>query len=173
MIHTFHPTDDNDTRLSMHLPDEAATLQLGTTLAPALATGLVIWLEGDLGSGKTTLTRGILHGLGYTGKVKSPTYTLIEPYTVSRLNLYHFDFYRFISPDEFLDAGLDEYFSGTGICIVEWPDKAHPYLGSPDITITFAPETHGRNIQIAAHSSAGHQCLKTLTPLLPPQHRVS
>lgn len=162
MIHNLHYTDDSETQLHTHLSNEEATLSFGTILSKALSPHLVLWLEGNLGSGKTTLTRGILRGLGYNGKVKSPTYTLIEPYAISRLNLYHFDFYRFTSPEEFLDAGLDEYFSGTGICIVEWPDKAQPYLPLPDIIITLSPDSGGRQIQITAESFAGRQCLRNI-----------
>jgi tRNA threonylcarbamoyladenosine biosynthesis protein TsaE len=88
---------------------------------------LTILLRGDLGAGKTTLTRGLLRGLGFTGRVKSPTYTLVEPYKDSRISVYHFDFYRFTHAEEFLEAGLDEYFEGDGVRLVEWPDRA-PYL---------------------------------------------
>jgi tRNA threonylcarbamoyladenosine biosynthesis protein TsaE len=112
-------------------PTKRTPKALGAALAPRAAPGLQIWLQGNLGMGKTTLTRGLLRGLGHEGKVKSPTYTLIEPYVVSRLDLYHFDFYRFNSPDEYLDAGLDEYFAGEGVCIVEWPDKACPICPLP------------------------------------------
>jgi tRNA threonylcarbamoyl adenosine modification protein YjeE len=93
------------------LPDEAATQRLGQSLAPALQPGMVIFLEGDLGAGKTTLVRALIRALGHPGPVKSPTYSLVEVYVISSLYLYHFDFYRFESPEEFLDAGLDEYFN--------------------------------------------------------------
>ena len=127
MIRSIQTADDNGARL--RAPDEAATVALGGALARSRAR-TAIWLQGNLGTSKTTLTRGLLRALGHEGKVKSPTYTLIEPYVVSSLNLYHFDFYRFTSPDEYLDAGLDEYFAGEGVCIVEWPDKASPHLPS-------------------------------------------
>ena len=135
MIESIQTADDNGARLQAHLPDEAATVALGAAFARVLAPGLQIWLQGNLGTGKTTLTRGLLRGLGHEGKVKSPTYTLIEPYVVSSLNLYHFDFYRLNQPEEYLDAGLDDYFSGTGVCLVEWPDQAAPYLPPADIHI--------------------------------------
>jgi tRNA threonylcarbamoyladenosine biosynthesis protein TsaE len=121
--------------LTLALPDEAATLALGAALATHLAPGMVIWLEGDLGAGKTTLVRGLLRAAGVKEAVKSPTYTLVEVHVVSGLNFYHFDFYRFNQAEEYLDAGLDEYFSGSGICLVEWPDKAAPYLPAADMRI--------------------------------------
>ena len=131
-----------------------------------LSPGLQIWLEGNLGMGKTTLTRGVLRGLGHEGKVKSPTYTLIEPYVVSRLDLYHFDFYRFNSPDEYLDAGLDEYFAGEGVCMVEWPDKALPYLPSPDVEIRLEARENGRFVEISGNTEAGRTCVIELVKAL-------
>jgi tRNA threonylcarbamoyl adenosine modification protein YjeE len=98
--------------LTLALPGEADTLAFGARLAAHLAPGSVVWLEGDLGAGKTTLVRGLLRAAGETGPVKSPTYTLVEVHVVSGLNFYHFDFYRFNQAEEYLDAGLDEYFSG-------------------------------------------------------------
>lgn len=166
MISIVHSADDSDARLQAHLPGEDDTLALGAALAAALQPGLHIWLQGNLGSGKTTLTRGLLRALGHTGKVKSPTYTLIEPYSVSRLDLYHFDFYRFNAPEEYLDAGLDEYFAGQGVCIVEWPDKALPYLDQPDIELRLDPEGDGRVANVAARSEAGRTCVIELANLL-------
>ncbi|MDR1854087.1 MAG: tRNA (adenosine(37)-N6)-threonylcarbamoyltransferase complex ATPase subunit type 1 TsaE [Azoarcus sp.] len=163
MIVFAHLPDDKGLALGAQLGDEAATLALGARFAAALAPGLVVWLEGDLGSGKTTLVRGVLRALGHTGAVKSPTYTLIEPYVVSRINLYHFDFYRLSSPEEFLDAGLDEYFSGTGVCFVEWPRQAEPYLAKPDVVVALAAQDGGRRATITATTEAGSTCLKRLT----------
>lgn len=144
------------------LPDEQATLALGARLAPLLAPGLVIWLRGDLGAGKTTLTRGILRALGHAGSVKSPTYTLIEVYTLSRISLYHFDFYRFNHPDEFLEAGLDEYFDAGAACLVEWPEKALPHVPAPDIEIQLTVAGAGRNACLTACSPRGAACLDQL-----------
>jgi len=122
---------------------------------------MVVWLEGDLGAGKTTLVRGLLRAAGDNGPVKSPTYTLVEVHVVSGLNFYHFDFYRFNQAEEYLDAGLDEYFSGSGICLVEWPDKAAPYLPAADIRIELRvdPGDEGRIARIAAASDKGRTCL--------------
>jgi tRNA threonylcarbamoyladenosine biosynthesis protein TsaE len=149
--------------LSLPLADAAATEALGAALAPAIscdeAKGLVIWLTGDLGAGKTTTTRGLLRALGHTGNVKSPTYTLLEPYSVSRISLYHFDFYRFNQPDEFLDAGLDEYFAGDGVCLVEWADKALPYVPQPDIELRLAVDGAGRRAELHVLTKRGSACL--------------
>jgi tRNA threonylcarbamoyladenosine biosynthesis protein TsaE len=163
MIDFIHAPDDNDPSLSAQLADEAATLALGAKLAAVLEPALKIWLVGDLGSGKTTLTRGVLRALGHQGPVKSPTYSLIEPYVVSRLNLYHFDFYRMNFPEEFLDAGLEEYFSGTGVCIVEWPQLAAPYLATPDVVIALAVHETGRQATITAKTETGQRCIDRLT----------
>lgn len=124
---------------------------------------MVLWLEGDLGAGKTTLVRGLLRAAGETGPVKSPTYTLVEVHVVSGLNFYHFDFYRFNQAEEYLDAGLDEYFSGNGICLVEWPDKAAPYLPAADMRIELRAGTGaaaaGRTACLTAISERGRTCL--------------
>ena len=150
--------------LVARLVDEGATLALGAFLAPVLRAGLTIYLCGDLGAGKTTLVRGLLRRLGHAGKVKSPTYTLVELYTVSGLNLYHFDFYRFNQPEEYLDAGLDEYFQGANVCLVEWPDKASPYVAAPDLRIDLSVEDDGRRVELHAASDKGAACLNTLHP---------
>lgn len=160
----MHASDDN--RVSVDLPDEAATLALGALLAQVLSSGIVVTLEGDLGAGKTTLVRGLLKSLGYAGKVKSPTYSLVEPHVVSGLNLYHFDFYRLNQPEEYLEAGLDEYFSGQGVCLVEWPDKAAPYLPAPDLRIDLVVAGEGRCAWLQGLSQRGDACLSKLTSRL-------
>ncbi|MDR2165573.1 MAG: tRNA (adenosine(37)-N6)-threonylcarbamoyltransferase complex ATPase subunit type 1 TsaE [Zoogloeaceae bacterium] len=145
------------------LPDVAATEKLGATLAAVLKPGLVIHLEGDLGAGKTTLARALLRARGYTGPVKSPTYTLVEVYVVSRLYLYHFDFYRFLYPEEFEDAGLGEYFRDDAICLVEWPDKAVGYVPPADVRISLQHVVPGgRRCVLWACSEEGLQCLTSL-----------
>jgi len=144
------------------LPDEAATTRLGERLAGSLAPGMRVYLRGELGSGKTTLVRGLLRALGHPGRVKSPTYTLVELYAVSRLNLYHFDFYRFRDPKEWGHAGLDEYFDGDGICVVEWPEKAGDALPPPDLEFVFARAAIGRDVLIRAASETGERCLTKL-----------
>ena len=147
---------------SVYLPDETATLALGSRLALVLEPGLYVALSGNLGSGKTTLTRGILRGLGYQGKVKSPTYTLVELYNLSKLDLYHFDFYRFNDPQEWLDAGFRDHFEPRNICLVEWPERAEGLLPSPDLKIALNEEDGGRRARIAAETEHGKRCLDRL-----------
>ena len=149
--------------LTLTLQDEAATTALGAALAPLLQPGLVIWLCGDLGAGKTALVRAVLRARGILGPVKSPTYTLVEVHPVSGIYFYHFDFYRFNHPDEYLDAGLDEYFAATSICLVEWPDKAQPYVPAADIQIDLHVANRGRRVELRALSDSGRQCLSRLS----------
>ena len=150
--------------LNAHLPDEAATLAMGRALAPCLAPGLVIYLRGELGAGKTTLVRGVLRGLGYEGRVKSPTYTLVELYTVSRLDLHHFDFYRFHDPREWIDAGFRETFNGRNVSLIEWPEKAGPLLPAADVEIVLTSSRTGRNASLRSSSPRGDRCLECLAP---------
>lgn len=149
-----------------HLHEEAGTLALGASLAHALQPGLTIYLHGDLGAGKTALTRAMLHALGHTGHVKSPTYTLAEPYTVNikgvAVNVIHFDLYRMASAEEFLDAGFREYFNQQTICIIEWPEKAETVLPPPDISISLAVAGAGRDVELHALSDQGVECLNRL-----------
>ncbi|MDR3221747.1 MAG: tRNA (adenosine(37)-N6)-threonylcarbamoyltransferase complex ATPase subunit type 1 TsaE [Candidatus Accumulibacter sp.] len=151
--------------LTRELPDEAATVALGRALAPLLTPGMVVWLDGDLGAGKTTLVRALLRSLGYSGLVKSPTYTLVELYVISSLYWYHFDFYRFNEPEEFLDAGLDEYFRNDAVCLVEWPDKAAGFAPSADLALRLrfpAKASSGRIVDLVSYSERGCTCLNIL-----------
>ena len=149
-----------------HLHDEAGTAALGAALARALAPGLAIYLHGDLGAGKTALTRALLHAAGHVGTVKSPTYTLSEPYTVQldgrSVNVIHFDLYRMSSPEEFLDAGFREDFNGDNICIVEWPEKADPVLPPPDLNLYLTVSGAGRDVELQASTALGNSCLDRL-----------
>ena len=104
----------------------------------------MIYLSGELGSGKTTLVRGLLRALGYEGRVKSPTYTLVELYSVSRLNLYHFDFYRFKNRAEWLSSGFRDYFNPESVCVVEWPERAGDLLPPADLGIRLEISGLGR-----------------------------
>ena len=123
---------------------------------------MIVHLDGDLGAGKTTLVRALLRKLGYVGPVKSPTYSLVEVYVVSSLYLYHFDFYRFESPEEFVDAGLGDYFHGDAICLVEWPEKACGCAPPPDLVFRYVFAGDGRIVQAHATSEKGALCLSTL-----------
>jgi len=151
-----------DVTAVFHLPDEAATQRLGQWLAPALQPGMVIFLEGDLGAGKTTLVRALIRALGYAGPVKSPTYSLVEVYVISSLYLYHFDFYRFESPEEFLDAGLDEYFNDNAVCLVEWPERAQGCVPAPDLRLRLQHAGSGRVLEAVAPSLEGQQCIRAI-----------
>jgi tRNA threonylcarbamoyladenosine biosynthesis protein TsaE len=158
--------------LRFELADEGATLALGAALAKALQSqpehGALIYLSGDLGAGKTTLSRGLLRGLGFAGRVKSPTYTLVELYVVSRLNLYHFDFYRFGEPEEWQEAGFRDLFNETNICLVEWPEKAGELLPPPDVKIALkTTRTQGREATISATTARGRHLLSTMPASLP------
>ncbi|HEY0846869.1 MAG TPA: tRNA (adenosine(37)-N6)-threonylcarbamoyltransferase complex ATPase subunit type 1 TsaE [Noviherbaspirillum sp.] len=149
-----------------HLHDEAGTAALGAALSRALAPGLTIHLHGDLGAGKTTLTRALLHAAGHEGHVKSPTYTLAEPYTVQLagrpVEVIHFDLYRLAGPEEFLDAGFREHFNADTVCIVEWPEKAAGVLPLPDIKVLLSISGDGRDIELQGLSEQGCQCLERL-----------
>lgn len=154
------------------LADTAATEGLGAALAPLIAKGMRIYLQGDLGAGKTTFSRGLLRALGHAGAVKSPTYTLVEIYVFSGYILYHFDFYRFNSPEEWRDAGLDEHFNETSVCLVEWPDKADGLLPPADIELRFSIETShtgdSRTVHFSALSEYGKTCLHALRTMHAP-----
>jgi tRNA threonylcarbamoyladenosine biosynthesis protein TsaE len=152
--------------LNRELADESATLALGRSLALALEPGTVVWLDGELGAGKTTLVRGLLRALGHAGPVKSPTYTLVEVYVVSSLYWYHFDFYRFTDPQEFLDAGLDEYFRDDAVCLVEWPGKAAGFVPPADLAVRLrfpdGASFSRRSADLLACSERGRRCLSLL-----------
>jgi tRNA threonylcarbamoyladenosine biosynthesis protein TsaE len=149
--------------LTLHLADADATAHAGAIIAPALHGGMVVTLHGGLGSGKTTLVRGLLRARGVTGPVKSPTYTLVEHYPVSSLYFYHFDFYRFMNPDEWDSAGMSDYFRDDAVCIVEWPERVAGLLPTPDLALSLAYAADGgRDLVAEAFTVAGEQCLKTL-----------
>jgi len=160
-LHNIHSSDSGPTQnLTYYLADEAATLDFGKTMAAALHAGLIIYLVGNLGAGKTTFARGILHGLGYQHIVKSPTYNLVEIYKISRLYLYHFDFYRFNDYFEWEEAGFREYFNSDSICLVEWPEKAGDLLPVADLQLFFTILETGRSVEIRMGTETGKQCLK-------------
>ncbi len=141
------------------LADETATLAAGVKLSQSAVANTVIFLHGDLGAGKTTFTRGFLQGLGFTGKVKSPTYTLVEPYNFGDLTVYHFDLYRLMDEEECEAAGFREYFNASSICLIEWPEKAGYLLPEPDIHVHLIHDALQRKIQFLANTLQGEQCL--------------
>ncbi len=141
------------------LPDEAATTRLGAALAAGAAPGRVLFLRGELGAGKTTLVRGLLRALGYAGRVKSPTYGLLELYCVSSLNLYHFDFYRVGDRSEWVSSGFRDYFNPESVCLVEWPERAAGWLAPPDLEVRLNFAAEGRGATLEATSEAGRAWL--------------
>ena len=156
--------------LRLHLPDATSTERAGAALASTLAGGLVVTLTGDLGTGKTTLVRGVLRALGWTGRVKSPTYTLVEYYPFSSLYLYHFDFYRFADPSEWETAGLADCFCNDSVCLVEWPERVAGLLPPPDLELRLGhADDGGRDLDVTNASPAGDRCRAALASLLPPR----
>ena len=163
-----------------HLKDEAATLEFGKRLARATfaqpqradndvvtdlgvaSIGGVIHLHGELGAGKTTLTRGLMRGYGYTGAVKSPTYTLVEPYEFELCRIYHFDLYRLAVPEEADYLGTDDYFSGSNLCIIEWAEKGLGAIPPADLKITLEIDGTGRLLDCETHTDKGETIAKRL-----------
>jgi tRNA threonylcarbamoyladenosine biosynthesis protein TsaE len=131
---------------SIHIPNEKAMMKLGGKLADLFSTGGLIFLNGDLGAGKTTLVRGLLRSLGYQGIVKSPTYTLVEPYEIKGRNIYHFDLYRLADPEELEYMGGRDYWNSDALCIIEWPEKAQGYLPEADLVLNIEYLDEGRGI---------------------------
>ncbi len=134
--------------LSHRIDGESSMLEFGEALSDKIEPGEVIYLIGELGTGKTTLVRGILSGLGYQKNVVSPTYTLIEPYTVSNYNIYHLDLYRLNSESEIENLGLRDLLDGHAICFIEWPDKFTVHLPPPSLTIRVRVLGRGRAISL-------------------------
>ncbi|MBT7371791.1 MAG: tRNA (adenosine(37)-N6)-threonylcarbamoyltransferase complex ATPase subunit type 1 TsaE, partial [Gammaproteobacteria bacterium] len=110
--------------ITIHIEDETGMLKLGGELAHQLDGEGSVLIKGDLGAGKTTLCRGLIHAMGHEGAVKSPTFTLVEPYRIGKRDIFHFDLYRLSHPDELEYIGIDEYFGENRLCLVEWPEKA-------------------------------------------------
>lgn len=165
-------------RLIQHLlEDEAATVAAGNKLAKAvetvgLAQGLSIYLLGDLGAGKTTFSRGVIQAFGHSGAVKSPTYTLVEPYDIvsgagRSQSIYHFDLYRLADPAELEFLGLDDYFCSSSLCLVEWPARGAGFIPAADIEVSIIEhmldtsdgQRNARQIQLQAKSPAGDKVL--------------
>ena len=169
--------------LELFLDDEEDTIAFGKKLAFAIAKdrmpikkatelsgnpgfeimGAIIYLVGDLGAGKTTLTRGVMRGFGYDGAVKSPTYTIIEPYEFEKSMIYHFDLYRLAHAEEAEYLGAEEYFSPTNLCLIEWPEKGLGSIPSADLVIELNEKGTGRSLNCKNHSKKGLKIIKRLT----------
>ena len=152
----------NDAPLIRRPADESAMEALGAELAAAVTPGTVVHLQGQLGTGKTTLSRGFIHSLGHQGAVKSPTYTLVEPYQLGELRVYHFDLYRLGDAEELEFMGIRDYFDGNALCLVEWPERGQGVLPPADLVINIETEGAGRRVGILAGSARGRSALSRL-----------
>ena len=141
--------------LTLHLADEEAMVAFGGQLANITQGHGLIFLEGDLGAGKTTLSRGIIRGLGHTGAVKSPTFTLVGPYEIGDIRAFHFDLYRLVDPEELEYMGIRDYFDEDALCLIEWPQKGVGFLPKADLTITIRPHNTGRTLTLSPQGSRG------------------
>lgn len=140
----------------------ADTTILAKQIAGVIVPNFIITLNGDLGAGKTTLVREILRSLGLTGSIKSPTFTYVEPYTLDNIDIYHFDLYRFSSPEEWFDMGFDEYFINQHLCFIEWAEKAIGLIPHIDWSISLHVKGEIHDCQIMAYTAKGQECLKSL-----------
>jgi len=153
---------------AFELATAADTAGLGAALGKALLKcrdlieqrGLVVGLSGDLGAGKTTLVRGLLQSLGVDGHIKSPTFVLLEPYSIADLEFYHIDFYRIKDPQEFLSGGFREFFGDGRVCLIEWPEKAGEFLSDPDLSLRLSIGEDIRRADLQAGTSMGRECLR-------------
>jgi tRNA threonylcarbamoyladenosine biosynthesis protein TsaE len=143
------------------VPTTAEMEALGAKLAAHLGNTRLIYVHGPLGAGKTTLVRGMLRALGHAGAVKSPTFTLVEPYAFEHFN--HFDLYRLNDPKELEFLGVRDYLHGEGVCVVEWAERAEGALPTPDLDIMISPTGTGRMVQITTHTDHGKATLEALS----------
>ncbi|MBV4460624.1 tRNA (adenosine(37)-N6)-threonylcarbamoyltransferase complex ATPase subunit type 1 TsaE [Pseudomonas sp. COR58] len=141
--------------VTLYLADEQAMTDFGARIARTTGGHGLIFLVGDLGMGKTTLSRGLIRGLGHQGAVKSPTFTLVEPYEIGDIRAFHFDLYRLVDPEELEFLGIRDYFEDDALCLIEWPDKGAGFLPKPDLTITISPQDSGRSLTILSQGSRG------------------
>ena len=152
-------------QMQILLEDEQKMQVFGEKIAQVIGqinAPLLILLNGDLGAGKTTLSRGILNGLGHRGSVKSPTYTLVEPYDLAIGKVFHFDLYRLVDPEELYDIGFNDYLTESQLCMIEWPDKGGSLLPKADISLQINSNGTGRQVILTAQTSLGSQCVNEL-----------
>lgn len=147
---------------SIELADETATLALGKSLAGVVEPGLLVFLHGPLGAGKTTLVRGLLRALGHKGPVRSPTYTLVETYGVDRLDVHHFDLYRLTDAEELEFMGLRDFLNVHAMCLIEWPERGAGILPRADIEIELNVHGTGRGVRLLARNERAEKALSRL-----------
>ena len=146
--------------MRLFLENEAMTLETACLMSQCLSPGLMIYLEGGLGAGKTTFCRGLIRGLGHDQAVKSPTFTVVEPYQLSGIDIYHCDLYRLSDPEELDYMGFEDYVHNRSICLVEWPDKGKGVLSSPDVVLSVTAEKgEQRLLDVISRSAAGEEVL--------------
>ncbi len=144
----------------LFLADETQQVALAANIAKHLKTSFIMLLKGDLGVGKTTFARGFIQASGFDGVVKSPTYTLVEPYPISENRMcYHFDLYRLADPEELEFTGARDYFNETDVCLLEWPEKAEGFLPPADWICEFSHRDEGRDLIISAYSNKGKKLM--------------
>ncbi len=150
------------TEIRLQLENEQATVSLGGQLAKACQQSVVIFLHGELGAGKTTLSRGFVQGMGHTGRVKSPTYALVEPYQLGEWSVSHFDLYRLCDPEELEYMGIRDYFADNSLCLIEWPEKGKGMLPEPDLELWLAYQGEQRVVRIQGHTEVGKAIVRAV-----------
>ena len=149
-------------RIEKEIFGEEAMENLGEIFSSVLKSGAVVYLQGDLGMGKTTLVRGVLRGLGYQGPVKSPTYTIVEPYEIANVEAFHFDLYRVADAEELEFMGIRDYFSDTSLCLIEWAEMGRGVLPEADLVVSLGLIRHGRHVTFSANTEKGNAALGVL-----------